>query len=1598
MSDFQSEEHDPQTFGPYVQITFHRNIVHLLQEFYGTILFADGFMAGGMVMQPGFKTDSHAQDRLASTLGIAPQHVADSGKAFVLTRYWKKIRTHKATASIKEQYVDDFKSINRSEPDNIITLFSKYGTHFVSEYEEGDFIYQIFVYQRDVFAEIEEAFPDDPTYRFGVKGSYYRKYTEPRETRSDGRISGYCSSVGSIMAASGDPVLSDVIPFLHDEVHRVDSILMILTDYSIAQKTDAMTQLISSKTILDSISERVFSSEDSTVAEAWNEVLRGALFQKYDKGSSPGFKQIENSTSLSFYADFNPDLVTNTASSYVSIIQAMFDLTDLNILNPSFVTNLYIQADVIELPSDAKVFLPGTENIYLICREFRTHSVNSSVPEVVVGSVDSDVNVQVIASSFQGVMKLTHISTQRNYVTYVGDSVFKLDTRDDITTVVSDPAMELRYPTPSLLPELYRSTQGEHSDTWMARSFVNGMQLLAMTVESVYALQIGESAETAQKSLKWMINVLGSARREIKLSTELEVVLSRCLLIQKLHPNSGPPLLLVPTLTFEEYKELYESLLESVQIYESQLSDISAEISRRMMQETTINSQQELNENILSIGNFLVGQVQGEAEYYEDVAEMHSEIARKMESELQSESETLDQLFNEVIEFSGQVQAAGDKLVDDVTKNQMMQVIGIVFEMATAIASMFVGGYGIATIPSEIQNIARVVEKVSYVTALAEDINTMYNAINDIDNIASGTNDDLSDLPDMSHYSDSFPTLLDWDDFDADVALYTDSATLGCCGGSAAEFKNKATKLSSRGRAYLESVRKISALQYEIMVNKMNADVAQQQKDRLDELSTSLSQQNLTDYQANTTDLFELGNILQAKANDVRMQLARTYLTMDAALQHYYLKPPTPLPGYDTAEIQSAASQQIADAIFAFEDFPASPHDLEKPIVYEIPAVRISALTSKSGFRHMVSLFDSKFQDYVRVRIREIRVTIDSIKSADTDDIYIASEYIGSKCRDRGLDREVRIFNTFSREYRYVYNYTDGSAIIRNNPSDDVKDKFAMMTPFGEWIFTIPEVESDNLNVNVKYSSRLTTVRIEFYVNIILHPAISSSYQAKACSDVTCLLDKVYQQTVTGNFDAVMALDAIKINDLWEQRYLHAEEHGGIAYNLTTDWMFVMNFGDDTFESRMTGILTSPLVSFLNNTPNEILMTIKMKDAVYESRAIKSTGEVVYEDPIYYESPIMIYNYNHLAKIHGTVDSQDTVAVNFDDTLVDMDIECGDIECLGDTEVTVMETAIEKYFIEHLHSRDYDLGTVDYDSSVTPENLQPREFFFTTGGFETSESGYGTLYLCIYTHYSTDSSDDIEVCELSVLLKDTDTVIPSGHTAALYVSSRVIFDIFLEDVTKTFGAGIVVDTIPNMGTWAASQLTGETSVKFQLSYKIAPTCTGPKTEKVKLDIPTAGTFSMAPNQAGSLGFSWKQTWENPLIFYDDYIHGSGISCTSSPEQGSKDFTLSISQSSVPSTSSDGLISFPKFPLEKASVSHGGGSGDTEKAADGVVDSLWNHLKEMNFKIDSISVFALTNLIFSNAKVINTTQVLLPGDLLVLGDITNDYNPDPIGEY
>ena len=1142
-------------------MTYHPNERDLIKTFLSIWHFEDETRdAAAFTYQPISTTASQRNmSSYAQLLGITLDNMV--GKSYVLARYWKNISTTTMTNAEFSNLTSSAVSSDATS-DKITELFSEYGTHYVSGYEMGDLIYQVFVYDKEIGSKYIRDFPfKDPEYSFGPKGYSFRQLTYLRKGDK-----GYSLEIGKILSASGDAALKNIIPKLKDDIYEVAaSIFMFLENTTTHKMKYTLTKTIPIRVFFKPIVNKLLTTE-SPSKSIWNDVLSATIFQKFGKASLPNFPTTRSLNVEGFYGSFNPDLVTSTATNYVTITQMNFKLDDFVVSDPEFVTHLFIYSDVLEISETAQVSLPGSRKIFLVCREFVALSSGNKVPEIIVGShANSEPVIKIIAKRFRGILKLTQSKNGKHY-TYANEYVYKTVKDPSLSgqfTVKTENIKKLLYPDKQTAAELYDNTGTTNEARWLNQSFVNSLELTVTSVESILTVPASasnQSVKTAKESLDWVTETLTrSARGSSPLSPDLEMVLGRVLLLGKTQLTEyARSRLIVPRLNFPQYQPLYKRLLTAVSNYETIYRTVSNEIQRRRLEETITNSLQELNRNVKSIGSFLVEQAEVNAQHQDDVAKTQQDVHDLEKDQISRKQGEADKLLHEILKIQNDVKTTGDALVKALKKYVKEQIISAVLNVAEVIGSLFTGGVDLANIDKKLTGIVRIAKKLKNVVTIIEQVSKLYALGRNLRNDIGTINRALQNIPSTEIGTDSFPTELEWIDFETDVDSFTTPGDFlpEQVAGEAFNFQGAAKRLSARGRRYVDIAANIAERKYKQIQIEMQRDLAKRQGNRLRALKTRLTQNDLSNKDAKTIDLFEIGNIIKMKENLVRLQLIQTFVTMDAALQYYYLQKPTTVSRYDTVAIQEAAYHQMQSSISALATFPSRPVDLSKSIDVTVPDVKVKELLSKEGYSIPVPLSSLPFHDYVRVRVLKIEVRADNIVESASDTAYIQATASGESFQDRDLDRNPRIFSTTPTEFRFVYNIKTGESVVDTNSSPNFGDKFIQVTPFDDWVFRFPKVTT---NKGIRFSTKLTTLRIKFYVNVIFHPPpltngdqrLYQSFSHDVLASKEQLLTTLYGRSLVRDWDAIMAVSAERVNELWKNQY-DADTNAGFVKNIVT--------------------------------------------------------------------------------------------------------------------------------------------------------------------------------------------------------------------------------------------------------------------------------------------------------------------------------------------------------------------------------------------------------------------------------------------------------------
>ena len=1590
-------------FGGFIQVTYHPDERDLIKTFLSIWHFEDETRdAAAFTYQPTSTTASQSSMRpYAQLLGITPDNMV--GKTYVLARYWKNISKTTMTNA-------DFSNLTSSAvssdatSDKITELFSEYGTHYVSGYEIGDLIYQVFVYDKEIGSKDILKFPfQDPAYSFGSKSYAFRQLTQPRKGDK-----GFSREAGRILSASGDAALKNIIPKLKDDIYRVAaSIFMFPVSPSADKMTDTLTKTIPIRVFFKPIVNKLLTTE-SPSKSTWNDVLSATVFQKFGKASLPNFPTTQSLNVEGFYGSFNPDLVTSTATNYITITQVNFKLDDFVVSDPKFVTHLFIYADVLEISETAQLRLPGSRKIFLVCREFVASSSGNKVPEIIVGShANSEPVIKIIAKRFRGILKLTQSKNGKHY-TYANEYVYKTVKDPNLSgqfTVKEENTKKLLYPDKQTAAELYDNTGTTNEARWLHQSLVNSLELTVTSVESILTVRASsQSVKTASESLNWVTETLTrSAKGSSPLSPDLEMVLGRVLLLGKTQLTEyARSRLIVPRLNFPQYQPLYERLLTAVSNYETTYRTVSTEIQRRRLVETTTNSLQELNRNVKSIGSFLVEQAEVNAQHQDDVAKTQQAVHDLEKDQISRKQGEADKLLQEILKIQNDVKTTGDALIKALKQYEKEQIISAVLNVAEVIGSLFTGGVGLANIDKKLTGIVRIAEKLKNVVTIIEQVSKLYDLGRNLRNDIGTINRALENIPSTAVGTDSFPTELEWIDFDTDVQSFTTPGGFlpGQVAGEALDFQRAAKRLSARGRRYVNIAANIAERKYKQIQIEMQRDLAKRQSNRLRALKTRLTQNDLSNHDAKTTDLFEIGNIIKMKENQVRSQLIQTFVSMDAALQYYYLQKPTLVTSYDTMAIQVAAVRQMQSSISALENFPSRPVDLSKPIDFTVPNVAVNDLLSKEGYTIPVPLSSLPFRDYVRVRVLKIEVRAENILESADDTAYIQATALGESFQDRDLDRNPRIFSTTPTEYRFVYNIKTGKSVVDVNPSPNFVNKFIQVTPFDDWVFRFPKVTT---NKGIRFSTKLTTLRIKFYVNVIFHPPPSTNndqlLHRRLSDDVLGSKDKLLTdlsgRSLVREWDATMAVSAERVNELWKNQY-DADTNAGFVKSITTARTLASDSRSFRVETRVMMKVGPPIIQFVRNNQDRATLKIKIKSAVMEYWEFSKRRKT--ED-----------NYNETAtlsdgsEISGTMNLLQVRGSLTKDSRVVLDLSNGVFEVLelplkGHLELTI-RNQIQLFFNTKLKSTDFELARITYEDKLTPSSLVPDKFYLATGGFATSTSGYGTLFIFFKTRSASATATEQTKRDFNDPLSIDKKIIPNKFEVALFISNRIIFkDIIKEEIKNKFGFGVHTDVLPGQSVSPSQQslyVKGDQGASRSLPMRLH--FSRYKSLSFTFTIPGNSLTAKPFNKGQKLQVHWVNSNLAMSIPYPSHQCG-GIFCHDTTEHETVTFTTNFVRNFVPSIDRDLTISYTEEAVSGSasssvsSITEWWRGSEFRTAKNTITSTVDNYLSGLRFNFQSISAFAITQVLFPNKKVFYMTEVYIPGDMLILGTVNTSPTP------
>lgn len=480
------------------------------------------------------------------------------------------------------------------------------------------------------------------------------------------------------------------------------------------------------------------------------------------------------------------------------------------------------------------------------------------------------------------------------------------------------------------------------------------------------------------------------------------------------------------------------------------------------------------------------------------------------------------------------------------------------------------------------------------------------------------------------------------------------------------------------------------------------------------------------------------------------------------------------------------------------------------------------------------------------------------------------------------------------------------------------------------------------------------------------------------------ILAQMYGKTITCGYDVVCAMEADRINDLLAQQYVANLQQGTTLPPINATVPVIGNISVEFVDLT----LGQPLISFDPDLePQELHLTINFISGLVNT--VQASGSVTTLLGTQVISPGDEYSLTGvvpLTSVTGDVQANHDVVIDIANGTAftaNLGFQGGAATTLGQYFLGWLQNNIQNF--------QYKLGTLVCTPGGT--DLTPAgPFKFATQFDATDPNDKGRLVLFIPTTYNPAGGS-----QTSLPIAD---IIPEGYSAALIVSSQVLFANILKNFFQSafVAYGVIV---------SASQAQGNPEVTYTLETSdgminaglvdyydqndneyVSGTGSGMQVTRQSVVVIFPKT-TIGPDPQGHISIAgssaWEQSWVKGILskFGMDYIDGTvGMHATVSAAcLGAVDpATEIITFTGTPSVG----ITFDQSSVFDLLFGSGGagnvvGQRIVDKAAP-VLDGLFT------FKFPQVNAFAVSNLLFPAQHILSFSNVYVPGDLVIFGNV------------
>jgi hypothetical protein len=1507
------------------------------------------------------------------------------------------VRLRHAGRSRRQDYGDE---LTKDDANQVLDSFRQFGTHYVSSVELGDTILQVFAYLPEQFATLKQAYEDGSNPLSGRGSQNFIQFTTDRAAG----IFGYVEQYGKVICLSNSPIFNSTLKdgdwrdTLWSHKDSVFSLFNVNAQLSLA----SLQQDFSEQTVVAVRLASLGVMIEQKRGLIWQRIFKGAMAQKYRTTIQPNFSIYDQRDFVRMLPQDTAGVTSLIATPAVNVYKTRLDLADMQLVAAEEVRDFILFANVLAAGASKTVQVPGKKvRLFGQVLDMRAHGQ----PRSISLADDAFDSLQLGCDEFLGALAIQNRSGSR-YSVIVDGLRFGLEgSGPDAMPVIADDVRTV--PPVDAVPLL-----------------VNSLQFSMTFAEAVISDQSANANSCLQQFVRnyltWLAEMLaGEPARAKGESEELIALRVRAMDLANytVNPEYGS---FVPILPYGDYEQYVQSILSYLDRIQLQVAQNEQRLANRRQQELVINVAKTLNQNIIASGELISGVIEANAAQQKDLEGFYDSVIAQNKAEAEQQQAKINNLNASLFEARGEVDLAVQKYKSAVQQWQTMEGIKFGLEVATNLFSL---GTSIAIPASSISAVKDLGLTVQRIQKTMDVLNAMSKLYSGISTGVEGLENAQRALDDLDGAQFGSPATLSWDEmsihFNQIMASGPDVA-------EKADLQAAFATMVLRGKAVASAESALHALQRDIYTSQKQKEINARQAERLEALQQKLHPAKIEDLDRSSIDLVALTGYLTFIQNQMLTILAKAFLMQDLALQYANLQPATPVLAYSLLQFSAAVVQQKAATIEAKSLLAQHQAAKTRPIEYVIEGVKPEELTGGNVFRSTIFLDAPEFYQYVNARIVSVVAVVEGIKSTTSGTYLLRLAYSGAPFHDRNLRRDPLTFRTPWRERIYSYNASDNSPTFSDG-GESWSDGVSRVTPFSTWEISLPNTST---NKGISFKGDSLTVRLSFVLeariadalkimqrraaNRVLAFATSRQVPELLAADnaffastanlpsTPALLAQMYAQgSCTNGWDVVFNMDLKGINNSLLHQYETLKKDTAYKNRITVDTSETYPGGVKVI-NRFTVEYGYPLLSFSINNNNSA--TLKMEILSGSVQRCSQVGSL----PEQCDTPQSISGETltaviQLEKVAGTVKIDDS---NHNVLKVQLDMKDGAFTIsninLSDATKVEFNKAVKEYFVNN--PVVYLINQLDLTAIPTLSALKPSDFIFKP---LQTQANNQMLQLFIMTggraalNYS------------QAFLNNIPEPLPQGQSNSLIVRSELVFKEVLPQSLKNGGWALQgVNPGNSAKAWSGKFTSASVTGTVDLS-KLNHTSSngggqgGGSFTEYTYSIPGGNdvswsladtTITVQPN--GEMLYSGNR---GQALSYNQHscttVYPCFWNCTRCSDSAlATDVTIEARAALPLSVGGDGrnqtiqIKTTSQGVVVSGHLSGGGPSGSDDLAAQvnqQIQSQVPNQIaQKLSLQFESISVFALKNLLFPSNDYITFSSCAVPGDLILLGNFNS----------